>query len=130
MTKSWVTIAMSAITVGPPFIMGAAPLVGCVVTRSKWTPVAWVIALAIGAVGYTLDRARLSPDHRLAVVAWVPVYQLFVVTLAMHVFFLVFHRRPRYAPTRYAEGCGWDKFFSAVTIFACIMPVVPFLSPR
>jgi hypothetical protein len=106
MSKSWVGFAISAIVVLPPFIMGFVPIVASFVARSRWTPVAWVAALAIGTYGCMLDRNHLLPDHRLAAIAWIPVYQLFVFTLATNVFFLALHRRPRYVPSRFAPGYG------------------------
>ena len=129
MTNSWLSVLCAIVIIGPPFLFGVVPVIGCVVAKSRWTPFAWVGAVGSAACGFLLHREGLPVDRRVALVLWVPLYHLAVYTLILYVFLRIFHKRPRYTPTSFAEGFGWDRAFTAIVILTGILPVVPFFGP-
>ena len=97
MTKA-TTILCSMLIVAVPALFGTLPAVGMAVTRSRWAPVAWVLAVGTAATAYVLNTKGLLADQRTLVVLMSPLYQLASYTFLLSVFITIFRDRPRYAP--------------------------------
>lgn len=121
-------IGLVALVITPPFILGFVPILGCMVAKSRWTPIAWAVAISSGVVGYALQRQGYISNPRVAWCLWAPLYQLIVYTVVLNLFLLVVHRRPRYVPYNFPAGYGWDSAFSFVVLMASIPPFMFLLS--
>jgi hypothetical protein len=118
-----------ALVVAPGLTLGAFPGVGQLVANSRWTTLAWVVALVIVALGYGLSYYGLVPP-RLLVCYWAPLYQLSLYTLALRVFTRVLGRGPRYVVYSWRTlGLWWDRAFAWCVVMLSIIPVMYLVRP-
>lgn len=105
-----------------PFLL-TLPSVGRAVAASRWSPIAWAAATAIGIGGTASAWLHVASDHRLAVLCWAPLYQLIVYTAALRIFRHSLHRFPRFAVwDLFTEGLFWDQFFMVGVLLISILP--------
>jgi hypothetical protein len=144
------TILCSMLIVTVPAALAVAPAVGFAITRSRWTPVVWMMALGAAVTGYILHIKGLLSDQPTLVALLSPLYQLALYTLLLSGFIAIFRDRPRYTPIVFIDnyvkfsrslrngGSGdWgvrlgpsyvrDSVFKAIVIFTGIVPPLYYL---
>lgn len=87
-----------------PAVFGVVPAIGLAVAKSRWTPLAWVIAVGAAATGYVLHGKGMLLDQRTFIVALSPLYQLAMYSLLLSCFVAIFREPPRYVPMVFIDN--------------------------
>ena len=111
-------------------VLACFPKVGLFVAKSRWTPIFWIVALAIGGLGQWLWNTGNLAMHSSTEFYWAPLYQIFIYSLALRLFFWGMNRPPRDITYNLNAGLLWDRVFFFVVIIISIVPIAHLIAPR